>query len=216
MFKLLIFDWDGTLIDSAGRIISSMQRAADDLNFPSLADESIRNIIGLGMPEALQELLPGIDAEGRERMRRRYSHYYLDADDTQAELFPGVSDSLARLREQGYQLAVATGKSRRGLDQVLTETGLGPLFKHSRCADETRSKPHPLMLEELLAVSGHRVDDALMIGDTEYDLEMAANAGMRSLGVSYGAHDSARLHEHRPLTIIDRFSELEAWLESTR
>ncbi len=212
MFRLLIFDWDGTIIDSAARIISSMQQAAADLEMAAVSDDAVRNIIGLGLPEALQLLFPGIDGQGVEQMRQRYSHYYLEADCTPIRLFDGVEDSLARLRDGGYQLAVATGKSRRGLDRVFSDTGLGPLFEYSRCADETRSKPDPLMLEELLVESGVAADQALMIGDTEFDLEMATNAGMRSLGVSYGAHAVERLRNHNPVRIIDRFSELDDWL----
>ncbi|MEH6814573.1 MAG: HAD hydrolase-like protein, partial [Motiliproteus sp.] len=131
MFKFLIFDWDGTLIDSADRIIASMQRAAVDLGLVEPGAEAVRNIIGLGLPEALQAIFPGIDKQGVEGMRERYSHYYLRADDTPTALFPGVEQGLAQLAEKGYQLAVATGKSRRGLEQVFAETGIKELFQHS-------------------------------------------------------------------------------------
>ena len=214
MFKLLIFDWDGTIIDSADRIISSMQKAASDQGLPGLSAEPIRNIIGLGLPEALMLLYPGIDHDGMMQMRERYSYYYMKADDTPTALFPGAEDGLLRLRDQGFRLAVATGKSRLGLDRVLAVTGLRDVFEFTRCADETRSKPDPLMLEELLAHSGHQVSEAVMIGDTEFDLEMATNAGMKSLGLSYGAHSVDRLERHGPLAIFDQFSELESWLLS--
>ncbi|WP_207061121.1 HAD-IA family hydrolase [Motiliproteus sp. SC1-56] len=216
MYQLLIFDWDGTLIDSAGRIVSSMQRAASAQGLAPRGDAAIRNIIGLGLPEALDALYPGIEGEEVEAMRERYSRYYLAEDEPPASLFTGVEAGLGRLRDSGYTLAVATGKSRRGLVQVFEETGLGELFHLSRCADETRSKPHPMMLEEILAETGHPVESALMIGDTEYDLEMASRAGMASVGVSYGVHEQQRLLRHAPQTVIHRFAELETWLEGQK
>jgi phosphoglycolate phosphatase len=211
--KLLIFDWDGTLIDSADRIINCMQQASQDCQLPVPSREAIREIIGLALPQVFDRLYGGLDQPLATRMRQRYSYYYLEQDQTPAELFPGVRDGLQRLREEGYQLAVATGKSRNGLDQVFAETGLGELFDYSRCADESRSKPDPLMLEQLLAQSGVARDRALMVGDTEYDLEMAANAQIVSIGVSYGAHPVERLHQHGPEQIIDHFFELEHWLD---
>lgn len=208
MYKLLIFDWDGTLIDSAGRIVDCMQKAALDLHYPPLTDEAVRNIIGLGLPEALQMLIPGIDEQGILRMRERYGHYFFAAQVPASELFEGVFDELIRFKEQGYLLAVATGKSRRGLDLAFAETELGHLFDASRCADETRSKPHPQMLFELLDEMKVGVEQALMIGDTEFDLEMASHAGMASCGVSYGAHETERLLKHQPIGIIDRITDL--------
>ncbi|MCW8884455.1 MAG: HAD-IA family hydrolase [Motiliproteus sp.] len=216
MFKFLIFDWDGTLIDSAARIISSMQKAAEDVGMPHPSDKSVKNIIGLGLPEALQEIFPGIETEQIQQMREKYSHFYLEADRTPTNLFPGVEEGLRRLNAKGYRMAVATGKSRRGLDRVFEQTGLGELFHHSRCADETRSKPHPLMLHELLQESGMDVSQALMVGDTEFDLEMAVNAGMKSVGVSYGAHEIDRLNNHKPMSIFDQFGDFEAWLDESR
>jgi phosphoglycolate phosphatase len=211
--KLIIFDWDGTLIDSAQRIIHCMQQAAHDLELPVPGDEAVRNIIGLGLPEVFDELFGGLDGVQEQRMRARYGHYYLDADDTPVDFFAGVIDGLARLKQSGYRLAVATGKSRMGLDRVFQETATGSLFDHSRCADETRSKPHPLMLEQLLEESGFGVEQAIMVGDTEYDLNMAAQAGMASVGVSYGAHHPDRFKPYQPKLIIDHFSELERWLD---
>ncbi len=211
--KLIIFDWDGTLIDSADRIISSMQKAAAAESLPVPGPEAVRNIIGLGLPEVFDELFGGLSAAKEAQMRTRYGYFYIEQDDTPTEFFPGVVEGLARLRQSGYQLAVATGKSRKGLDRVLAETGLGGAFDYSRCADETKSKPHPLMLEQLLSVSGYQVDEAVMVGDTEYDLAMAVAAGMASIGVSYGAHHPERLRKHSPQRIIDRFEELEHWLE---
>lgn len=212
MYKLLIFDWDGTIIDSAARIISSMQQAARDLQQPELTDDAVRNIIGLGLPEAIRALIPGIDDALIPRMRERYGHYYLDADETPTALFAGVEQTLTNLNEKGFRLAVATGKSRRGLQSVFAETGLEYLFETSRCADETTSKPDPHMLHELLEETGVNVNDAVMIGDTEFDLEMGVRAGMDTIAVSYGAHHIDRLKVFNPVLEMDAFPELESWL----
>lgn len=216
MFKLLIFDWDGTLIDSQARIIASMQAAADELGHPPLCPEAVRNIIGLGLPEAIQALIPEIEPDALEQMRERYAHHFLVQNQTPTELYPGVRETLSRLRDKGYRLAVATGKSRRGLDRALRDTGLGDLFELSRCADETKSKPDPCMLIEILNETGLIAGDALMIGDTEYDLEMGYRIGMPTAAVSYGAHHLDRLRQHQPRTEIHQFPELEIWLETLR
>ncbi|MDX2423030.1 MAG: HAD-IA family hydrolase [Amphritea sp.] len=212
MYKLLIFDWDGTIIDSAARIISSMQKAARDLEQPELSDEAVRNIIGLGLPEAIRMLIPGVDDRLIAPLRDRYGHYYLEADDTPTELFDGVEQTLINLKQKGYRLAVATGKSRRGLDRVFDQTGLEYLFETSRCADETTSKPHPHMLEEILAETGLSPAEAVMIGDTEFDLEMGVRAGMDTIAASYGAHHIDRLTPYNPVLVMHRFVELENWL----
>ncbi|MBU2966652.1 HAD-IIIA family hydrolase [Amphritea sp. 2_MG-2023] len=212
MYKLLIFDWDGTIIDSAARIISSMQKAARDLEQPELSDEAVRNIIGLGLPEAIRMLIPGVDDSLIAPLRDRYGHYYLEADDTPTELFDGVEQTLINLKQKGYRLAVATGKSRRGLDRVFDQTGLEYLFETSRCADETTSKPHPHMLEEILAETGLSPAEAVMIGDTEFDLEMGVRAGMDTIAASYGAHHIDRLTPYNPVLVMHRFVELENWL----
>ncbi|MDO6563131.1 HAD-IIIA family hydrolase [Amphritea sp. 1_MG-2023] len=212
MYKLLIFDWDGTIIDSAARIISSMQKAARDLDQPELSDDAVRNIIGLGLPEAIRMLIPGVDDHVIPQLRERYGYYYLEADDTPTKLFEGVEQTLINLKEQGYRLAVATGKSRRGLDRVFAQTGLEYLFETSRCADETTSKPHPHMLEEILEETGLNASEAVMIGDTEFDLEMGVRAGMDTIGVSYGAHHIDRLTPYKPVLVMHRFSDLESGL----
>ncbi|BBB26198.1 HAD family hydrolase [Amphritea japonica] len=212
VYKLLIFDWDGTVIDSAARIISSMQKAAQDLSQPELTDEAVRNIIGLGLPEAIQVLIPGVDESVIPQMRERYGHYYLGVDDTPTELFEGVEQTLNNLKDKGYRLAVATGKSRRGLQRVFEDTGLEYLFETSRCADETTSKPHPHMLEEILQETGLNAADAVMIGDTEFDLEMGVRAGMDTIAVSYGAHHVDRLKAYKPVLVMNNFPDLESWL----
>lgn len=212
MYKLLIFDWDGTVIDSAARIISSMQKAAQDLSQPALTDEAVRNIIGLGLPEAIRVLIPDVDEAVIPQMRERYGHYYLGVDDTPTELFYGVEQTLSNLKDKGYRLAVATGKSRRGLKRVFEDTGLEYLFETSRCADETTSKPHPHMLEEILQETGLNAADAVMIGDTEFDLEMGVRAGMDTIAVSYGAHHIDRLTAYKPVLVMNEFPDLESWL----
>ncbi len=189
-----------------------MQKAARDLDQPELSDEAVRNIIGLGLPEAIRVLIPGVDDSLIAPLRDRYGHYYLNADDTPTELFDGVEQTLINLKEKGYRLAVATGKSRRGLARVFEQTGLEYLFESSRCADETTSKPHPHMLEEILAETGLSPADAVMIGDTEFDLEMGVRAGMDTIAVSYGAHHVDRLTPYKPVLLMHQFTELESWL----
>lgn len=214
MYKLLIFDWDGTVIDSAARIVSSMQAAARDLDLGELTDDAVRNIIGLGLPEAIRELIPMVTDEEIQAMRERYGHYYLGADETPTHLFPGAQHSLDRMHNKGIRMAVATGKSRKGLDRVFAETGLAYVFETSRCADETTSKPDPHMLEEILAETGVKASEALMIGDTEYDLDMGRRAGMDVIAVSYGAHHLDRLLKYDPVLVVHNFPELEAWIET--
>ncbi len=214
LYKLLIFDWDGTIIDSAARIISSMQAAARDLSLGELTDDAVRNIIGLGLPEAIRELIPFVTDEQIQQMRERYGHYYLGVDTTPTHLFVGAQQSLERMHGKGIRMAVATGKSRRGLDRVFNDTGLGYIFETSRCADETTSKPDPHMLEEILAETGVKASEALMIGDTEFDLDMGRRAGMDVIAVSYGAHHVDRLMKYDPVLLVHHFPELEAWIES--
>ncbi|SHE65513.1 phosphoglycolate phosphatase [Microbulbifer donghaiensis] len=208
---LVILDWDGTVCNSEARIVACMQRAAERVGLPVLAPEAIGNIIGLGLPEAILSLFPEAVSEQRQQMREYYAEEWLAARTEPLPLFDGVLETLDQLLGAGHQLAVATGKSRRGLNREFEEHGLGELFVASRCADETASKPNPLMLRELLVETGRAVDDAVMVGDTVYDLEMAAAAGMASIGVSYGVHTPERLETLRPRVIIDHFSELLRW-----
>ncbi|MBA4502250.1 HAD family hydrolase [Marinobacterium marinum] len=213
MYKLLIFDWDGTIIDSTQRIASSLRASARELDLPVPTWEAARDIIGLGLPEAIRTLFPNEGDAIINPLRERYAYYYMDADETPVELFPGVQRTLESLKDKGYRLAVATGKSRAGLEHVFAETGLGSLFETSRCADETTSKPDPHMLHELLEETGVQRQQAVMIGDTEYDLEMGQRAGMDTVAVSYGAHHLDRLRVLRPVREIHHFTELELWLD---
>lgn len=212
-FDLLIFDWDGTLMDSAGVIANSIQRACEDIGQPAPSDRAARQIIGLGLIEALQTLLPDLPADDYPRLVERYRHHYLGRDD-RIPLFDGVADGIRELHECGFQLAVATGKSRLGLSRALDASGLGPWFAATRCADQTHSKPHPAMVLELLDELDAESAHALVIGDTSHDLLMASNAGVASLGVTYGAHEAGDLHPHAPLALMNSFAEVHAWLNA--
>ncbi|MCS2610062.1 HAD family hydrolase [Halomonas dongshanensis] len=212
-YELIIFDWDGTLMDSAPRIVASMQAAAIEAQWGELGAEAVRNIIGLGLPEAIAMLCPGIGSEQAARLKERYVHHFVHADPTPMRFFPGVVEGLRGLHASGRcQLAVATGKSRRGLDRAFVETASGDWFTASRTADLTRSKPHPQMLEELLAELDVPVERAVMVGDTEYDLEMARSIGMDCVGVSHGVHAVERLALSQPKLIAHSMAELCAWL----
>jgi phosphoglycolate phosphatase len=209
-FELLVFDWDGTLMDSEAHIVISMQRAMSDVALPEMAREKIRDIIGLGLREAIQRLLPHESDDMHTTLVDRYRYHFF-ADDP-CEPFEGAESVLRQLSEQGYLLAVATGKGRRGLDRVLQSTGFGEYFIETRCADETCSKPDPQMLQEIMDVTGTASAQTLMIGDTEYDLEMANAAKTASLGVDYGVHSRDRLLSCGPLGCLSAISELPDWL----
>lgn len=211
-FTLLVFDWDGTLMDSEARIVACLRAAIADLSLAQRDEEALKNIIGLGLREAVDTLYPEADEALHHRLTERYRYHYLTADPTPSELFAGAQSTLERLAEAGYLMAVATGKGRVGLDKVLRETGLGPLFHATRCADETFSKPHPQMLQEIMDELGAAPEHTLMIGDTEYDMLMARNAGASALAVSYGVHAPERLLDCGPLGCIHDITELEPWL----
>lgn len=205
---LFVFDWDGTLSDSTGKIVGCMQRAAADLSLPALADHQIKDIIGLGLPEAIARIYPMVSEGDQKRLREQYSTRFVEADQQPSPFFPGAIDTLTTLRDRGHYLTVATGKSRRGLNRVLGNLQLEGFFHSSRCADETASKPHPLMLNELLAELDCKADAAVMVGDTEFDMEMAQRAGMPRVGVSFGAHSIERLQAYQPIRCIDSLEEL--------
>ncbi|MES9991402.1 MAG: HAD-IA family hydrolase [Candidatus Thiodiazotropha sp.] len=213
-FEILIFDWDGTLMDSEAHIIACVEAAVKDLQLAVPSEAAIRDIIGLGLHEALSRLYPGSERDLHLEIANRYRAHFFSENGTPSELFDGVREVLGELQQQGYLLAVATGKGRRGLDLALESTGLGDYFHLTRCADESFSKPHPEMLNQILDQTGIAPGRALMIGDTEYDLEMAVNAGMPSLGVTYGTHSRERLLKHNPLACIDRVTEIPVWLNS--
>ncbi len=212
-YELLIFDWDGTLVDSIGRIVESILVAATKCDLPRLDESSIKGIIGLGLPEAIAVLYPGeTDRKLVEAFRRAYADHYLALESEPSALYPGVATALQHFRDQGHQLAVATGKGRRGLDRVLAGQGWSDFFDVTRCADETASKPDPLMIHEILEHCGVSPERALMIGDSVFDLEMARRAGVDSVAVSYGAQPLEVLLSCSPRMAINHFSELGDWL----
>ena len=210
-YPLVVFDWDGTLLDSAGAIVAAIQAASRDLGLSVPDDARARHVIGLGLVDALRHAVPDLPAERYQAMVERYRHHYLSGDH-QLTLFDGVSTLLQGLRERGHMLAIATGKSRLGLERALDHSALRPFFQGSRCADECHSKPHPQMLEELLVEFGVEASQAVMIGDTSHDLLMAENAGVASLAVTYGAHPHEHLLAHHPLACLHTVSELDQWL----
>lgn len=214
-YDLLIFDWDGTLMDSHARIVSCLRSAVIEVGLPTRKDDELRDIIGLGLEEAMARLFPGLALAQQEALVARYRDHFLHISDVVETLFEGVVETLTEMGDRGCLLAVATGKSRAGLDRGLRQTGLGDVFQMTRCADESYSKPHPQMLEDILHALATRPQRALMIGDTEFDLEMARNAGTASVGVTYGAHPPDRLNRHRPIACIDDIRELPDVLART-
>ena len=211
-YALLVFDWDGTLIDSAGAIVWCIQSACRDLGLPVPDDARASHVIGLGLQDALAYAIPGLAPGEYGRVVERYRHHFL-ARDPQIPLFPGTEAMLSGLRGSGHLLAVATGKSRAGLARALDNTGLRPLFASSRCADQCAPKPAPDMLRELMAELGTSETNTLMIGDTVHDLQMAARAGVQAVAVSYGAHSKADLAALAPLACLESIDELSRWLK---
>ncbi|WP_372964553.1 HAD-IA family hydrolase [Marinobacter sp.] len=206
--KVVIFDWDGTLIDSVEHIAESLHQAATELGYPDLERKAYRNIIGLGMVEALQKLYPDLSLDEIARIREGYSGYFFQKVTTPQNVFDGMAEVVADICQSGRGCSVATGKSRRGLAQALTTSGLGHHFDITRCADETRSKPDPLMLEEILEFYGYQPEDAVMIGDTHYDLDMARRIGMPAIGVEWGAHDREVLQSCDPCAVVNTVGDL--------
>lgn len=207
--ELVIFDWDGTLYNSVGQIVASLQHAAEQHELP-LTDEAAKSIIGLGLPEVMQTLFPEAP-ELHDSILKAYGDHYI-ANSTNDAWFDGVAELLHDLKAQGLKLAVATGKNRRGLDRVIAKTQSTHLFDVTRAANETRSKPDPLMLQEILTVTGVSVERAVMIGDSSYDLEMAQRLNMPRIGVGYGVHSIEVLQQFKPLTIAKDVQELHRFL----
>ena len=211
-YKLLIFDWDGTLADSIGRIVTAMQVAAQRAGRPERDVSSVKGIIGLGLPEAILTLYPDMNEAQVVAFRQHYADIYIAMDAEPSPLFSGVVESLEAFRAEGYHLAVATGKARRGLDRVLRAHGWEDYFDITRAADETASKPDPLMLNQILAHCDVRPEQALMVGDASFDLLMARNAGIDSVAVGYGAQSMEQLLAFEPKLAVNSFPELRAWL----
>jgi phosphoglycolate phosphatase len=212
-FDLIVFDWDGTLMDSTSAIAASLQSAARDIGVTPPSDELARHIIGLGLMDALRLAMPDLPEERYRELAERYRYHYL-ALDHELVLFDGVIELIAQLTEAGHRLAVATGKTRKGLERAFSASGIGRSFHSSRCADECHSKPHPQMLEELMADFSVKPEAVLMIGDTTHDLQMAQNAGVAGIGVAYGAHPRAALDSAFPLFCAENVRELASWLHA--
>ena len=207
-YELIIFDWDGTLMDSLAKIVSSMQRAGGDVGLPMLDARTIHEIIGLELGIAISRLYPELCEKDVAFLRKRYSHHYVEQDQQPSLFYPGIEAMLHQLAGTGKTLSIATGKSRVGLDRVLSAVDLRHLFDGTRCADETDSKPHPAMVNELLALHGLDSSKAVVVGDTEFDMEMAQRAGVDRVGVSWGAHDADRLRSYDLVGCVDNAAEL--------
>jgi phosphoglycolate phosphatase len=212
-FDLVVFDWDGTLIDSAGAIVHCIQASCRDLGLPVPDRERASHVIGLGLHDALAHAVPTLPREDYGKLAERYRHHFL-ALDAGLPLFPGTREMLAGLRGRGHRLAIATGKSRAGLARALETVALDEAFDATRCADQTAPKPAPDMLFELLDELDVPAERAVMIGDTSHDLLMAANAGVAAIAVSYGAHPEAALAAFNPVELFHSTAALAAWLEA--
>jgi len=213
-FDLIAFDWDGTLFDSTAIIARCIQAAVRDVGGTVPSDEAASHVIGLGLPQALAHAAPDVPPERYAELGARCRHHYLQHQDD-ISLFPGVMDMLVELRQRGHRLAVATGKSRRGLDAALSAAALRGLFDASRTADETAGKPHPRMLRELMRELKVPPSRVLMVGDTTHDLQMAVNAGCASVGVGYGAHPPDALVACQPRFVARSVPELQRWLRAS-
>ncbi|MBL4899151.1 MAG: HAD-IA family hydrolase [Colwellia sp.] len=211
-YKLVIFDWDGTLMDSVDRIVSSMQSAAKVVGLAIPSNEAAKQIIGLSIPEALKALFEGITDEQIEIMRSQYKYQYLEGDTTPTPLFANATNLLTQLKQNNKLLAVATGKGRDGLNRVLEVSETSAFFNTTRCAGEMPSKPDPTMLLSILDELNLALHEAIMIGDTSHDLKMAQNAGVDSIGVTFGVHDREVLNQYKPKVIVDSLAELHQLL----
>ena len=205
-YRLLVFDWDGTIIDSASTIAECIRDAAADLGLAVPTLDQARHVIGLGLQDALRGAVPDLPAERTPQFVERYREHFR-AREERMGLFPGMRELIEQL-SASRALGIATGKSRRGLDRALEATGLRPYFRASRCADETRPKPHPAMLRELTDEIGVAAGQTLMVGDTSHDMEMARAAGVDALAVTYGAHPETGLRACAPRGCVASVQEL--------
>lgn len=213
-YKVVVFDWDGTLVDSASRIVESMQCAAQEHGLSFRSEYDIKQIIGLGLPEAIVTLWPELATENAQikNMARLYGVHYQDEKRADMVMFDHAHELLELIKSLDVKLAVATGKGREGLNRALSQFDLHHLFDDTRCADETRSKPHPLMLHELSRSLNVDVEQMVMVGDTQFDLDMAHNAGMDSIAITHGAHDVEKLQKSKPMLMVNNLKELAFWM----
>ncbi|MGI5309683.1 HAD family hydrolase [Rheinheimera sp. WS51] len=206
--SLVVFDWDGTVMDSIGRIVSSMQSAARLTKLVVPSDHAVKQIIGLSLDPAFDILFSNLTAIKRQQLFEHYRDQYLIHDTTPTPLFDGVETVLKQLKDNNIKLAVATGKARKGLQRMFDETGLASYFDFSRCADEAQSKPDPDMLKQILAKLAIPAEQAVMVGDTSHDMKMAQAIAMPRIGVTHGVHDAEVLNQYQPKAIIDSIPEL--------
>lgn len=209
--ELIVFDWDGTLVDSSAPIARAVRQAAAEAELPVPSEAAARSIIGLGLTEVGYRLFPEADGAGVQRFADAYRELYWAAPEEFTRPFPGVPELLAELAAE-RPLAIATGKGRKGLDLALERTALGAHITASRCADETCSKPHPQMLEEILAELAIAPGAALMVGDTSFDMAMAQAAGVRGVGVLGGSHPDAEMREAGAEVVLGGVTDLRGWL----
>ena len=210
-FDLIVWDWDGTLADSTGMITNALLKAAEQVGLPALTSQAASNIIGLGLRESIYALYGDIPTEKAQALAQQYTKNYY-AGESEIPLFAGATDTIKALHKRGFKLAVATGKGRRGLNLALEHSGLGKYFHSTRTVDECFSKPHPQMLDELMEYLVVMPERTLMIGDTSYDLQMAQNAGVSSVGVTYGAQAAEQWQHLNPLQKFSDFAALSTWL----
>jgi len=214
MYQLVVFDWDGTLMDSTLKIANCIRASAEDAELPKPSVDQAKQIIGLGLHECMSVLFPDATKSQRTFMVDRYKYHFVTGDGTEQSLFQGVQSGLQLLEDHGVLMAVATGKSRVGLDRAFGVTSVSDFFSITRCADESRTKPHPQMLHDILDFTAIDANKAIMIGDTTFDIEMAHSAGVDSLGVTYGAHDQAKLDRYNPTHLAASVSDVFSWLSN--
>ena len=208
--KFIVFDWDGTLMDSEAQIVTCLHAAIADLELEPMDDDTVKNVIGLGLREAIDTLVPGRDDRFHQAFVDAYRTHWFQSESS--VLFAGAREVLDIIRQNEFLLGVATGKARRGLDRVLNDTGLTSCFHATRCADEAPSKPHPQMLLDLMEALDVLPEETIMVGDTEYDMEMATNAGVAKVAVRSGVHSGERLNRHAPLICLDRVADMPDWM----
>ena len=211
-YDLIVFDWDGTVMDSTAAIAGSIQAACRDLGLAAPSDAAAKHVIGLGLNEALRHAVPDLPEQRRDELVDRYRHHFLSQENAMPQ-FAKAQETIAELHAAGHWLAVATGKSRHGLQRAMQASAMQSYFHATRTADETFSKPHPAMLLEIMDELGISAGRVLMVGDTTHDLQMARNAGVDALGMTHGAHPEDQLRALQPLALLDDFAALRAWLK---
>lgn len=207
-FDLIIFDWDGTLVDSIDWIVHCIRQAAERYGCQVPEPQAVKDIIGLSIENAMEQLFPNVDADIRRQVAAHYGQTFFSKQISRDDLFPGVYDMLRQFRRDGYRLAVATGKKSSGLARAIEATGVADLFCTTRCSDQTASKPNPLMIDEIVAELGVDKQRTLMVGDSVHDLRMALNAGVAAVGVSCGAHSATTLRQYNPLLCLNYPTDL--------